>query len=261
MGKIDSDGGKPSEPTTSARRALAARAAGSESIGLTAAQLLAAEEARRAAVESEAQLANLLASEADRGDELSAEVARAGKAAARWERKYVALKEGVDTLVSSIRDERARVRAERAATESSLASMPAMADIVTSERGSLARELEELCESIRNQHEHSAVLSTDHVDRDHAACEFGGPSGTGEDEREEENDDDDNDDCDEDDGGSRGGESDSSAEWLRDELINFSKSDSAAGAASHGAADTPPAPPGSSAPPGLGPAAALSSAQ
>ena len=78
-GKIDSDGGNAlCEPTTPARRALAARAAGSESIGPTAAQLLAAEEARRAAVESEAQLAGLLASEADRGDELSAEVARAG---------------------------------------------------------------------------------------------------------------------------------------------------------------------------------------
>ena len=38
--------------------------------------------------------------------------------------------------------------------------MPAMADIVTSERGSLARELEELCESIRNQHEHSALLNS-----------------------------------------------------------------------------------------------------
>ena len=213
------------------------------------------------AVESEAQLAGLLASEADRGDELSAEVARAGKAAARWERKYVALKEGVGTLVSSIRDERARVRAKRAAMEPSLASMPAMAGTVTSQRDSLAREFEELRESIRNQHEHSAVLGTDHVDRDHAAVrEFGAPSGTGEDEREEESDDGDDDCCDEDGVGSRGEESGGSAEWLPDELINFAKSDFAAGAASHGAADTPPAPPGSSAPPGFGPEAALSSA-
>ena len=144
--------------------------------------------------------------------------------------------------------------------EPRLASMSTMADTVTSERGSLARELEELRASIRNLHEHSAVLGTDHVDRDHAAvCEFGGPSGTGEDARDEESNDDD-DDCDESDGGSREEESDGSFEWLRDELINFAKSGSAAGAASHGAADTLQAPPESSAPPGFGPAAAPSSA-
>ena len=95
-------------------------------------------------MESEAQLADLLASEADRRDELSAEVARAGTAAARWERKYVALKEGVGTLVSSVRDERARVHAARAAMEPSLASISTMADTVTPERDSVARELEEL---------------------------------------------------------------------------------------------------------------------
>ena len=51
------------------------------------------------AVESEAQMADLLAAEADRGDDqLSAEAARAGKAEARWERKYAALKEGVGEL-------------------------------------------------------------------------------------------------------------------------------------------------------------------
>ena len=140
--------------------------------------------------------------------------------------------------------------------ESSLASIPTMADTATSERGSLARELEELRESIRNQHEHSAVLGTDHVDCDHAAVhEFGAPSGIGEDEREEESNGDD-DDCDEDDDGSRGEESGGSAEWLRDDLINFAKPGSAAGAASHSAVGTPPAAPGSPAPPGFGPAAA-----
>ena len=136
VGKSIAKAAKPLEPTTRARRALAARAAGSESIGPTAAQLLAAEEARRAAVESKAQLAGLLASEVDRGDELSAEVARASTAAARWERKYAALKEGVDNLVSSVRDERARVHAARAAMESSLASMPQSYQNVTLSRAS-----------------------------------------------------------------------------------------------------------------------------
>ena len=240
----------PSEPTTPARRALAARAAGSESTAPTAAQLLAAEEARRAAVESEAQLADLLASEADRGDELSAEVARAGKAAARWERKYTALKEGVDALVSSVRDERARVRAEQAAMECNLANMSTLADTVTSERDSLASELEGIRASFCNPHEHSAVLDTDHIGRDHAAVrEVGALSGTGDDARDEESNNDD-DDRDESDGGSRGEESDGSAgssEWLRDELINFANTGSATGAESHGAADTLPAPPESSA--------------
>ena len=115
----------------------------------------------------------LLASKADRGDELSAEVARAGKAAERWERKYTALKEGVDALVSSVHDERARVRAEQTAMAYNLANMPTLVGTVTSERDSLARELEEIRASVRNPHEHSAVLGTDHVDRDHAAVKLG----------------------------------------------------------------------------------------
>ena len=74
-------------------------------------------------VESEAQMADLLAAADDRGNQFSAEAARAGKAEARsghtyvWGRTYVALKEGVGTLDSSVDDERARVRAERAASE------------------------------------------------------------------------------------------------------------------------------------------------
>ena len=62
---------------------------------------MAAEESRRLAVESESQMAELLAQEADREDELEAKAARSKKAAARWERKYSALKEGAGTLVDS----------------------------------------------------------------------------------------------------------------------------------------------------------------
>ena len=94
-----------STPTTPARRALAARAAGPDA-GPTTAQLMAAEESRRLAVESETQMAELLSQEADRGDELEANVARSDKAAARWERKYSALKEGVGTLVDTVKLER-----------------------------------------------------------------------------------------------------------------------------------------------------------
>jgi hypothetical protein len=98
--------------------------------------------------------------------------------------------------------------------------MPAMTREVTSERDSLARELEELRASIRNQHEQSADLGSDHADRDQsAACAFGVISGTGEDEREDQNNDDNND-CDDGEGDSRGEESDGSAAWLRDELIH-----------------------------------------
>ena len=56
------------------------------------------------AVESEAPMADLLAAEADRGNQFSAEAARAGEAEARsghtyvWGRTYVALKEGVGEL-------------------------------------------------------------------------------------------------------------------------------------------------------------------
>jgi len=123
VGKSVAKVAKPLQPTAPARRALAARAAGSENIDPTAAQLLAAEEARRVAVESEAQMADLLAAADDRGNQFSAEAVRAGKAEARsghtyvWGRTYVALKEGVGTLDSSVEDERARGRAERAASE------------------------------------------------------------------------------------------------------------------------------------------------
>ena len=214
-----------STPTTPARRALAARAAGPDA-GPTTAQLMAAEESRRLAVESEAQMAELLSQEADRGDELEANVARSDKAAARWERKYSALKEGVDTLVDTVKLEREDALRERT-----------VLNALIEEHAALKRELKavkddaelNLRESVRLQHELSAALEAGHNDRARTATarDCGALSGADEDEREEEEENDDGEY--EDAEGDGGDESDGSAEQIRDELLAFAAGRSSTG--------------------------------
>ena len=168
-------------------------------------------------------MAELLSQEADRGDELEAKVARSDrsdKAAARWERKYSALKEGVDALVQSVKLERDRARQEQAVLNS-----------LIEEHTVLKIELEaaqedaklNLRKSIRLQHELSAALEAGHVDRvQTAGRDCGALSGADEDKREEEEEDDDNDDDeDEEDEDCDGDDSDDSAERLRGELLAF----------------------------------------
>ena len=214
-----------STPTTPARRALAARAAGPDA-GPTTAQLMAAEESRRLAVESETQMAELLSQEADRGDELEANVARSDKAAARWERKYSALKEGVDTLVDTVKLEREDALRERT-----------VLNALIEEHAALKRELKavkddaelNLRESVRLQHELSAALEAGHNDRNRTATarDCGALSGADEDEREEEEENDDGEY--EDAEGDGGDESDGSAEQIRDELLAFAAGRSSTG--------------------------------
>ena len=206
-----------STPTTPARRALAARAAAPDA-GPTTAQLMAAEESCRLAVESEAHMAELLSQEADRGDELEANVARSDKAAARWERKYSALKEGVGTLVDTAKLERENALQERT-----------VLNALIEEHAALKRELKavkddaelNLRESARLQHELSAALEAGHTDRNRTATarDCGALSGADEDEceDEEEREDGEYEDAAVDDGD----DSDGSAEQIRDELLAF----------------------------------------
>ena len=165
-------------------------------------------------------MAELLSQEADRGDELEAKVARSDKAATRWERKYLALKEGVDAFVQSAKLERDRARQEQAVLKS-----------LIEEHTVLKLELDaaqedaklNLRETVRLRHELSAALEAGHVDRIQTAdCDCGALSGADEDKREEEEEDDDNDDDDDEDvEDDDGDDSDDSAERLRDELLAF----------------------------------------
>ena len=187
---------------------------------------MAAEESRRLAVESETQMAELLSQEADRGDELEANVARSDKAAARWERKYSALKEGVGTLVDTVKLEREDALRERT-----------VLNALIEEHAALKRELKavkddaelNLHESARLQHELSAALEAGHIDRNRTATarDCGALSGADEDEREEEEENDDGEY--EDAEGDGGDESDGSAEQIRDELLAFAAGRSSTG--------------------------------
>ena len=206
---------------------------------------MAAEESRRLAVEPESQMAELLAQEADRGDELEAKVTRSDKAAARWERKYPALKEGVGTLVDSAKLERDQARQERTVLSA-----------LIEEHAALKLELKaaqedaklNLRESVRLQHELSAALEADHTDRIRTATarDCGALSGADEDEHEDEEEDDDNDDDEyegaEDDDGD---DSDASAERLREELLAFAGGRSSTGSCASVTGDAPRRPPAS----------------
>ena len=215
-------------PTTPARRALAARAAGPEA-GPTTAQLIAAEESRRRAVESESQMAELLSQEADRADELEAKVARSDKAAARWERKYTALKEGVDTLVGTVKQERDASLQERTVLKALVEEHEALKRELKAVKADAELHLLNLRESVRLQHELSAALEADQTDRARTATarDCGALSGADEDEREEEEENGDGEY--EDAEGDGGDESGGSAEQIRGELLAFAAGRSSTG--------------------------------
>ena len=207
-------------PTTPARRALAARAAGPEA-GPTTAQLMAAEESRRLAVESESQMAELLSQEADRADELEVKVARSDKSAARWERKYSALKEGVDTLVDTVKQERDTSLQEQTVLKALIEENATLKRELKAVKEDAELHLLNLRESVRLQHELSAALEADHADRARTATarDCGAPSGADEDECEDEDEHDDGEY--EDAADNDGDDSDGSAEQIRDELLAF----------------------------------------